>query len=472
MDGGKTLSIDELARGIWRHRRLALSVAGAVIGLGALYVAFWPRTYVAATVVRIEAQLLPEGYVQPTVTERIEQRLATVRHELLSRPILGELIEELDLFPELRTKRGLDGAVEAMRGRLEIRVEGENAFAVTYRDRTPKGAASVVTRLPEIYAEHARAERAADAERASTIFTEELVRLEPEVTAVEARLAGFKASHRGELPELLEANLRQVDRMSGLAETTLTALADAQRRRTALARLGVESSVDAARAAASAHDAERALANLEASFTDRHPEVAAAERAREEARARFDEAARRSLDGDNESVRLDEEIRSLAGGARSYERRMDQYLKRIDATPAVGAELSGLTREYEGLRAKYQSLLSRKIEAELAEDLERRQRGSLFRVIEPPLLPTRPETPDPIQAMGVSLFAGLGLGLAAAAFRVSRDSSIRSAADARTRLGLPVLAAIPPLHRRGQPAGKPERRLGSFLRGPASRDDA
>jgi capsular polysaccharide biosynthesis protein len=49
----------------------------------------------------------------------------------------------------------------------------------------------------------------------------------------------------------------------------------------------------------------------------------------------------------------------------------------------------------------------------------------------------------------VALFAGLGLGLAAAAYRASRDTSIRSLAEARQRLGLPVLAAIPELGRRG-----------------------
>lgn len=454
MNDGKALSIDELARGIWRHKLLALAVAGAVIALGALYAAFWPRTYAASTVVRIEAQALPEGYVLPTVTERIEQRLATVRHELLSRPILGAVIEEQDLYPELRRERGLDAAVAAMRSRLEIRVEGENAFAVTYRAGSPEAAARVVARLPEVYAEHARAERARDAERVAAIFADQLQALEPDVAAVEGRLAEFKAKHAGELPEVLEANLRQLDRLSGLTETALTALADAQRRRTALARLGAESSAAAARAATAVHEAERELAGLQASFNAEHPEVAAAARSRDEARARYQAAARQALEGDNEFSRLDDEIRWLAGTARSYEGRMDGYLKRIDATPAVGAELSGLAREYEGLRTKYQSLLSRKIEAELAEDLERRQEASLFRVVEPALLPAAAETPNPLQALGVALFAGLGLGLAAAAYRASRDTSIRTLAEARERLGLPVLAAIPDLRRRGARANR------------------
>jgi succinoglycan biosynthesis transport protein ExoP len=450
MDDGKTPSIDDLALGIWRHRFLALAIAAAVTGLGLVYAAFWPRTYAATTVVRIEAQALPEGYVVPTVTERIEQRLATVRHELLSRPVLGAVIEELELFPELRRERGLDAAVQAMRAGLEVRVEGENAFAVTYRTGDPETAARVVERLPEVYAERARVERAQDAERVAAIFADELARLEPHVAEVEKRLAEFKAKHGDRLPEVLEANLRQLDRLSGLTEATLTALADARRRRTALARLGAEASAAAARAAAAAHEAEQRAMGLAAAFTDRHPEVAAAERAREEAREAYEAAARRAMEGDNGFRRLDEEIGWLAGLARTYEARMDRYLKRISETPAVGAELAGLTREYEGLREKYQGLLSRKIEADLAEDLERKQRASLFRVVEPPLRPVGPEKPDPRQALGVALFVGLGLGGAAAAHRASRDTSIRSLAEARARLGLPVLAAIPQLGRRGR----------------------
>src|SRR5690606_36863419 len=109
----------------------------------------------------------------------------------------------------------------------------------------------------------------------------------------------------------------------------------------------------------------------------------------------------------------------------------------------------------DGVREKYRTLLSWKVEAEIAQDLERRQKGSLFRVVEPALPPSAPSEPNPMQAMGMSLLLGLGLGLAVASYSASRDTSIRSVAEAKKRLGLTVLATVPSLERkrRAGPSG-------------------
>ncbi len=447
-DTEKSLSVEELLQGVWRHRWLAAATALGVVALGAAYLAVKPEVFTASTVVRIEAQALPEQYVAPTVTERIEQRLGTVRHELLSRPILAQVIEELGLYAELRVERGLDAAVEALRASLEVKVEGENAFAVTVKASTAELAARIANRLPEVYVEQAAAERAEAADRAAAIFEAQLAEVRPRVEALEAELTAFKAKHAGKLPEALEANLRQLDRLTGLSEGGLTALADAQRRRTMLARHGAESSTQAARLGAQLDEARRGLASLRAVYTDGHPEVAAATREVQGLEARFSAASRAAREGDGEAARIEAEIATLAATVRGYQERMDEYLARVDATPAVGAELGGLARDYEAVRAKYQTLVSRKIEAELAKDLERRQKASLFRVVEPAFAPSRPAEPNPVSVIGLSLLVGFGLAFAVASYKASRDTSIRSVVDARARLGLPVLAAIPALGRK------------------------
>src|SRR5690606_20061827 len=193
--------------------------------------------------------------------------------------------------------------------------------------------------------------------------------------------------------------------------TTLMSLADAQRRRTALARVGVESNVEVARLATLRNEARRVLTELEATFTPDHPAVIAARNEYEKAQARFAAAASESEAGDNEQKRLDAEIASLQEVARSFQMRMDEYMARIEATPAVGAELAAINRDYDAVREKYQTLLSRKVEAELAQDLEARQKASLFNVVEPAFVPAAPTSPNPINALGMSLLIGLGLGI-------------------------------------------------------------
>lgn len=455
MDHGsneKSLSMEELLSGVWRRRKVALLITAAALVLGALYVLATPKKYAASAVVRVNMQHLPEQFVSPTVSEQVADRLATVRHELLSRPVLAKVIEEFNLYPRVRESAGMNAAVTAMRGHLEAKVEGDNAFLLTFDGEDPELVAKVANRLPEIYAEQAVQERAEAAERAAAIFSAELERIRPEVERFEGKLTEFKAQNAANLPEVLESNIRQVDRLSGLTETTMMALTDAQRRRTALAHNGAEATVEVGRLAALVADRRRTLNDLRAVYTEGHPEVEAAKRAWAEAKDRYDAAAKDAADGDNEQKRVDAEIAWLKDTALDYQKRMDEFMKRIEGTPAVGAQLAAINRDYDAVREKYQTLLSRKVEAELAQDLERRQKASLFRVVEPAFAPVAPVEPNPISAMGMSLMLGLGLGLAASVYLASRDTAIRGVADARQRLGLPVLASVPNLDRRARRA--------------------
>lgn len=445
--------LDELLAGIWRHKKFLVFSVVVAVGIGVVYGALKPRVYSASTAVRMDSQVLPEQFVSPTVTETVQARLATIRHELLGEPVLSRVIREEGLFPDLILTHGHSVAVEAMRGRLEVRVEGENAFVVTYEASTPEEAARVANRIPEVYAEIAGEERAEAAARAAAIFASELENIRPQVESLEARLTTFKTRHAKSLPEVLESNLRQLDRLNGLTETALGSLADAQRRRTALARVGAENNVEVARLAAAMNEARRELLAARSIYTDSHPEVESAQRAYDTAKARYDAAAIQVATGDNEHLRLDGEIRWLQEVALGYQERAADYLRRVEATPAVGAELGGILREYDAVREKYATLLSRKVEAELAQDLERRQRGSLFRVVEPALPPLGPSKPKPLQVLMISFLVGLGVGLAGASYKASRDTSLRGAMDARQRLGLPVLASVPSLDKRTRRAG-------------------
>ena len=52
--------------------------------------------------------------VQRTVSEMIEQRLLTVRQELLARPVLQRAIEEMGLYPKTIENKGIEAAIEQM----------------------------------------------------------------------------------------------------------------------------------------------------------------------------------------------------------------------------------------------------------------------------------------------------------------------------------------------------------------------
>lgn len=70
-----------------------------------------------------------------------------------------------------------------------------------------------------------------------------------------------------------------------------------------------------------------------------------------------------------------------------------------------------LNRDYGNLKENYRSLLDKKLNARLSGNLEKRQKGEQFRILDPANLPQKPETPNLIKIMSLALVAGCGLGV-------------------------------------------------------------
>ena len=102
-----------------------------------------------------------------------------------------------------------------------------------------------------------------------------------------------------------------------------------------------------------------------------------------------------------------------------------------------------LTRDYATAVDQYNQLLNKKNQADQALDLERRQQGEQFRVLDPPNLPERPAFPNrPLFAAG-GFGGGLALGFAIALLLEFSDKSIRTEKDVQLYLELPTLMLMP-----------------------------
>jgi len=98
-----------------------------------------------------------------------------------------------------------------------------------------------------------------------------------------------------------------------------------------------------------------------------------------------------------------------ARNAQDFWRYLDEY--RQGGTRAVAERLDGLTREYEQLYASYQDFSARLQQAGVQADLERRQLGEKFRILEPAEMATEPSSPNRILLLSLGAFFGLALGL-------------------------------------------------------------
>ena len=137
-----------------------------------------------------------------------------------------------------------------------------------------------------------------------------------------------------------------------------------------------------------------------------------------------------------EIVRKEQEERRLRGLVSAYQAR-------VEAATSREADLTELMRDYETLERSYTTLLAKKDDAQVSANLERRQIGEPFRILDPARLPEKPFSPKrpQLDIMGAAL--GLALGLGLTALLEYLDSSLKTEDDVVQALMLPVLALIP-----------------------------
>lgn len=202
---------------------------------------------------------------------------------------------------------------------------------------------------------------------------------------------------------------------------------------------------------------QKALADARGVYTDKHPEIqrlqdelAQAKRDAEHAMTqpeeerlstlKFDPAYRQLL-ADRETARM--RIRDMQRAESRARAQLAAYESRVESAPKVEQQLQSLTREY-GLERDQYAALSQKLQAaQLAESLERRQGGEQFQVLHAAYLPADPESPNVPRILLVALGLGFGLGVAGALGREYIDRSVYDVRGLQSQFDVPVLGEIP-----------------------------
>ena len=123
--------------------------------------------------------------------------------------------------------------------------------------------------------------------------------------------------------------------------------------------------------------------------------------------------------------------------------RSEELARNISLSPQVEQQYRELTRDYDNTRLKYQELRSKQSEAKVAQNLEADRKGERFTLIEPPLPPEEPVSPNRtlILIAGVILSGGLAAGVLW--LLETFDSSVRGRFDLMKLTGVPPLALVP-----------------------------
>ncbi len=140
---------------------------------------------------------------------------------------------------------------------------------------------------------------------------------------------------------------------------------------------------------------------------------------------------------------LDRQIAFKEGEEKRMRAEIATYQARLESVPGIESEWVALTRDYDTLQATYRELLSKSENSKMAASLEQRQIGEQFRILDPPRIPPKPNSPNRLRINLLGTLAGLGLGLLLVGLAEYRDSTMRSEADLLGAIQLPVLVLLP-----------------------------
>jgi polysaccharide biosynthesis transport protein len=125
------------------------------------------------------------------------------------------------------------------------------------------------------------------------------------------------------------------------------------------------------------------------------------------------------------------------------QQQIDFHVSKLERVPIFEQQIASLMRDYDSLRSHYQNLLDKKLSAQMASELEARQKGERFTILDPAPIPYQPFGPNRVLISLAGLVVGLLGGIGLAVMAEMMDQSVRSEHEAAHLLGVPVLAGIP-----------------------------
>lgn len=465
---------------ISRRRWFVIVPFCLAIIIGSVLAVKLPKFYEASTVILVQPQEVPEKLVQSVVTGGIDNRIDSIAQQILSRSNLERLMERLKPSSGPQPQEMiLEDRLAKMRERIKVEVNRDksrrqqttNAFSIVYQDENPAVAMRVVNELANLFMEENLKFRGIMASGTSDFLEAELENRRKQLEDLENELNQYRQKFMGELPEQLETNLRILDRLNGSlnekerslqnARVNLMAIENEMAvRQNAIIAGGANTDATAATGSRvpeefmSVTQLKEKLAGLRAAYTDQHPDVVRLKAKIVKLEAESDPAASpvsrpRTVDVGVSAAAVRQttvilgNIRTLELEIANLNKEIKEYQRRVEVTPKRELEMLSLKRDYNNMKGSYDSLLNRKLEAEVSVNLEKKQKGEQFQIIEPALMPSVPVSPNPKKLFLITIFAGLGLGAGLVFLLEALDTSVRKREDLEEKFGLAILASVP-----------------------------
>jgi len=481
MIGQRELTMED-GKALLRRHKWLLIIPAVVLSIGAYVISMFlaPR-YKSEAVILVDAPAVPADIVKPIVGGDVNQRLATMQEEILSRTRLQQIIEKFNLYKEDVGRRPMEELVSRLRSSIDVsavrpmaetHANGLPGFTIEVTANRPSLAQQVCTEILSMFLQQSVVFRQRKADDTTEFLNKQLQEAKDKLNEQDEKLAAFQRRNMGALPDEAQTNFSLLTGLASELDAVTQALNRAQQD-----KVFVESSLSQQIAAAKLSPVgenpenplsrqlaalEDHLASLRIRYTENHPDVIKAKNEIAQLQRRIQEEAEASSQATNNPNKpvmtaegpqvqelraqlhqIDMTIRERMADQSRLQQQISRVQARLELTPAVAQEYKALTRDYQTALGIYNDLLKKQSDTEMSRDLERRQEGEQFRMLDPPSLPQSPTFPNRRLFAFSGLAGGLCLGLAIAFLLEAQDTTLRTDKDVEHVLKLPTLAVIP-----------------------------
>jgi polysaccharide biosynthesis transport protein len=146
---------------------------------------------------------------------------------------------------------------------------------------------------------------------------------------------------------------------------------------------------------------------------------------------------------ESQLAKLDDDIKTQQKLQQDLQPQIEFHMSKLERIPIVEQQMADLMRDYDTVRTHYLAILDKKLSADTANSLEKRQKGERFFVLEPAQTPQKPFAPNRLLIGLAGVIGGLAGGIGLAILREMTDSSVRNEHEAASIAGGPVLVSVP-----------------------------
>lgn len=453
--------------GLLRRRKWWIVLTTIALFLIVVVVAIrMPNQYKAHTIILVDPQKVAERLVPSLVSTTFEARLARIQQEILSPPRLAMLIDNMNLYPELRGKVDQQDIVAKFQKSLVVEMVNQadrpvTAFRIAFHGKNPAQVAQVTNQLASMFIQRNLEDRGARSAGTTEFLENELDKTKKELSEKERELQSLKSRNIMALPDSKVYHVQALESLRAQLRASQDRLDRAQQERMYWQSTTAAPAVDMDEAGSpyqsQLQKLETNLSQLRSRYGPKHPDVRKAQAELDALRAREAEERKNAVAAavtperrkarnpvvEAQMQKLNDDVQKETKLQADLQRQIDLHVSDLQRQPMFENQIVGLMRDYDTLRAHYTALLDKKMAADMASNLENSQEAERFVIQSPAQIPEKPFAPNRLLIALAGLLGGLMGGIGLAVLAEMGDESVRSEREASRILSSPVLVAIP-----------------------------